>query len=95
MVIVSLVALSLVAGVVGTAMAAGLDPSVEQRGGRGAGIGFALVGIPDSIGNLLGLSPEQIVARRHEGQSLVDIDKNMPQSADEIALVERPRDPVE
>ena len=50
-------------------------------------MGFAFGGVPDSVATLLGLTPEQIQAQRHEGKSLADIAASAPKPADETALV--------
>jgi len=85
--IASAVVLSLVVGVVGTAMADPIGPNGQQRGAGWGGEGFGFRGIPDSVASLLGLTEEQIAAQRHEGKSLVEIAKNAPKPADENALV--------
>lgn len=87
--VVTLVALSLVAGIAGTALADPATPNAQHRGGGvGMGPGFGFGGIPASLADLLGLSEEQIEAQRHEGKSLVEIAKAAPKPADEAALVD-------
>lgn len=85
--IVSLVTLSLVVGVVGTALADRGVPGGQGRHGGGAGLGLAFGGFPESVGGLLGLTPEEIATQRHEGKSLAEIAANAPQPADETTLV--------